>query len=552
MTAPPLGEAPRERHRIADRQLVRVAAVVFVIASLVAVAGPLISYRSDVAQTRDLFRERVAHEARFHADALAKTLRLLAAELSRLARRPEIDPSDPSLESEHLLLDLAHRQSVLFSGVAIVDTAGRVLWSEPKSLRTEDLGPPTWLRALHGTGSAVVEVTSPGRRTLLVAVPVERDGVTKGAVVGVFDPAFESDAAGRVSRDLQLLLVDRSGNLIHPSPAVAGTAPYAEMLARLPSLLEHPGGTSVELGREDLFAAESPVGETGLRVVLVGSESTVTAPVRRRFLGQLLLLMTLQTSAVVLLSIFVQRTYRRFVQMERRAVEQDRLLALGGASSLIAHEVKNSLNGLKAAATVLGDDGDRALPVKTIRAEVDRLQHLASSLLSFGKPATALPRRTDLSVLVEDVVEGLRELPGADEIEITTDLPPGRDAWCDPLLVTTAVHNVVRNAIEAAVAAKDSGRNAQPHVRVALREDDASAIVVVEDDAGGLAPDVAERLFTPFVSGKPSGIGLGLAMARRALEADGCDLTFEPTVGGCRFGVRLPREASAREAREEG
>ncbi|MFO0593563.1 MAG: hypothetical protein U0441_38840, partial [Polyangiaceae bacterium] len=91
--------------------------MVFVIASLVAIAGPLISYRSDVAQTRDLFRERVAHEARFHADALAKTLRLLAAELSRLARRPEIDPSDPSLESKHLLLDLAHRQSVLFSGV---------------------------------------------------------------------------------------------------------------------------------------------------------------------------------------------------------------------------------------------------------------------------------------------------------------------------------------------------------------------------------------------------------------------------------------------------
>lgn len=549
MTSPALGEAPRQRHRIADRQLVRVAAVVFVIASMVAIAGPLISYRSDVAQTRDLFRERVAHEARFHADALAKTLRLLAAELSRLARRPEIDPSDPSLESEHLLLDLAHRQSVLFSGVAIVDTAGRVLWSEPKTLSTEDLGPPTWLRALHGTGSAVVEVTSPVRRTLLVAVPVERGGVTRGAVVGVFDPAFESDAAGRVSRDLQLFLVDRSGNLIHPSPAVAGTAPYADLLAHLPSLLEHPGGTSVELGHEDLFAAESPVGETGLRVVLVGSESTVTAPVRRRFLGQLLLLMTLQTSAVVLLSIFVQRTYRRFVQMERRAVEQDRLLALGGASSLIAHEVKNSLNGLKAAATVLGDDGDRALPVKTIRAEVDRLQHLASSLLSFGKPAAALPRRTDLSVLVDDVVEGLRELPGADEIEIATDLPPGRDAWCDPLLVTTAVHNVVRNAIEAAVAAKDSGRNAQPHVRVALREDDASALVVVEDDAGGLAPDVAERLFTPFVSGKPSGIGLGLAMARRALEAEGCDLLFERTAGGCRFSIRLPREGSAREER---
>jgi signal transduction histidine kinase len=152
-------------------------------------------------------------------------------------------------------------------------------------------------------------------------------------------------------------------------------------------------------------------------------------------------------------------------------------------------------------------------------------------------------------VLVDDVVEGLRELPGADEVALSTDLPPLQDAWCDPLLVTTAVHNVVRNAIEAAVAAKDSGRNAAPRVHVSVRTDETSATVVVEDDAGGLAPEVAERLFTPFVSGKPSGIGLGLAMARRALEAEGCDLTFERTADGCRFGVRLPR---AQTTREEG
>jgi signal transduction histidine kinase len=542
MTSPALAETPRERHRIADRQLVRVAAAAFVIASVVAIAGPLISYRSDVAQTRDLFRERVAQEARFHADELAKTLRLLAAELWRLAQRPEMDPSDPSLEPEHLLLDLAHRGSVLFSGVAVVDTSGRVLWSEPKTLRADDLGPPTWLHALRGGRSAVVEAAGAGRGTLLVAVPVERDGATTGAVVGVFDPAFESEAAGRVSRDLRLLLVDRSGNPIHPAPGAAGTPAYADLLARLPSLLARPHGSTVELGQEDLFAAESPVGQTGLHIVLVGSESTVTAPVRRRFLGQLLVLLTLQTSAVVLLGIFVQRTYRRFVQMERRAVEQDRLVALGGASSLIAHEVKNSLNGLKAAATVLGDDGDRALPVRTIRAEVDRLQHLASSLLSFGRPTTAQPRRTDVSVLVEDVVEGLRELPGADEIAITTELAPGLEAWCDPLLVTTAVHNVVRNAIEAAVAAKDSGRNPRPSVHVSLRGDATSATVAVEDDAGGLAAEVADRLFTPFVSGKPSGIGLGLAMARRALEAEGCDLSYEGMAAGSRFCVRLPRE----------
>jgi signal transduction histidine kinase len=242
-----------------------------------------------------------------------------------------------------------------------------------------------------------------------------------------------------------------------------------------------------------------------------------------------------------LLSIFVQRTYRRFVAMESRAVERDRLIALGGASSLIAHEVRNSLNGLKAAVALIGTDGDRALPVGTIRAEVDRLQHLANSLLLFGKPAAAQPRPTALNELVEDIVAGLRELPGAEEVAITTDLPPQPTIPCDPLLVATALHNVVRNAIEAGILGKDLGRVSAPAVHVALTGTAAEARIVVTDNAGGPAPGVAEHLFTPFVSAKPAGIGLGLAMSRQAMDAQGGALVFERTTDGSRFTLQIRR-----------
>ena len=69
--------------------------------------------------------------------------------------------------------------------------------------------------------------------------------------------------------------------------------------------------------------------------------------------------------------------------------EQERMAALGTAASLIAHEVKNSLNGLKAAAAMQDADGARRLATRTIRGQTDRLAHLATSLLHFGKPARA-------------------------------------------------------------------------------------------------------------------------------------------------------------------
>jgi len=66
------------------------------------------------------------------------------------------------------------------------------------------------------------------------------------------------------------------------------------------------------------------------------------------------------------------------------------------------------------------------------------------------------------------------------------------------------------------------------------------ARVVVEDDGPGVSPQVADRLFRPFVSTKPSG-GLGLAMSRRLARLHGGDVVYEPCEGhGARFVLTLP------------
>jgi signal transduction histidine kinase len=265
---------------------------------------------------------------------------------------------------------------------------------------------------------------------------------------------------------------------------------------------------------------------------------------RRRFLVQFLVLAVAQTAAFFLLSLFLRQTIARTLDAERRAAEAEKLASLGTAASLIAHEVKNSLNGLNAASALIPTDvPELQLPVRTVRAQVDRLKHLASSLLQFSRPHTAQPVRSQLAPLVMEALDALRALPEADEVQLETQVDPALYARCDPLLLATALDNLVRNAIEAAVAAKDLGKVTEPRVRVQLARAGTGARIDVEDNAGG--PPEGFQPFRPFVTSKPRGIGLGLAMARQAVEAQGGRLAFERTEQGSRFSVQLPLSPEA-------
>jgi signal transduction histidine kinase len=296
----------------------------------------------------------------------------------------------------------------------------------------------------------------------------------------------------------------------------------------------------LQVDGRDYFAAATLVGAKGLRLMLLADEEAVTSPIRQRFLLQLVFIAFLQFATLLLFSLYFRRTYRAFLRMETKAAEQEKMAALGAAASLIAHEVKNSLNGLKAAASLLNSAADPVFPARTILGQIDRLGHLASSLLYFGKPAVPQLVRTQLDQLVREVVEGLRVLPEREEVELKLSLDADSEVECDPLLLVTALDNLIRNGIEAAVSAKDLGKIRAPTVTVQTRKLSGEARVIIEDNAGGLPEGFEAHLYEPFVTSKPKGIGLGLSMARRALEQQGGSIMFDRTEGGARFVVGLP------------
>lgn len=524
----------------ADTQLARGVVVAFLLASAVALLGPLISYRSDVEQVRSMLKDRIAQLARAYAEALGRHLAVTQAELVLISGREEMDPArfpDP----EPLLKDFTHYHSALFeTGLLLVDANGHRLWSAPPEiLKTgTDFGREAWFQELLHSQQPVAEVLESGTHQILVAAPVVRGAQLRGAVVGLVDASRSTlPGAPAVGEGTSIIIVDPAGDLLMPNPPAWA---HGERFRReVESLVMLGAGADLELGPTPQIAAASVVPGTNLRLLLSADEEPLIAPMRRRFLLQLIIVASVQTAAVLLLSLFLRQMYRRTLEAERRSVDAEKLAALGAASSLIAHEVKNSLNGLNAAASLLGGGPpEQALPVKTLRGQIDRLKHLATSLLHFGKPASAKRVRTDLAALVRESVKGLRVLPEAEEVSVEIRGDPSLEAECDPLLLATALDNLVRNAIEAAVAAKDLGHNPSPRVTVILRHDPGAARIDVEDNAGGPPADFTP--FQPFVTTKSKGIGLGLSMAKRAMEAQDGTLDFARTAEGSRFTLGLP------------
>jgi two-component system C4-dicarboxylate transport sensor histidine kinase DctB len=108
----------------------------------------------------------------------------------------------------------------------------------------------------------------------------------------------------------------------------------------------------------------------------------------------------------------------------------------------------------------------------------------------------------------------------------------------DPSLLHVVVTNLVVNALEAL----SGGPLERPAIRVAVGKDGSTAQVRVSDNGPGVPGELRPRLFEPFVTGKPSGVGIGLALSRRIALAHGGDLVLERVGPGASFLLTLPVE----------
>jgi PAS domain S-box-containing protein len=224
-------------------------------------------------------------------------------------------------------------------------------------------------------------------------------------------------------------------------------------------------------------------------------------------------------------------------QHQDRVQQTSRLITMGEMASSLAHELnqplaaianycRGSVNHLRAERFELGAV---TAAMEKASSQAERAGTIIRRMRDFVNKRE--PNRA--AVAVADVVS---EAVGFAEIdarkagvaivrEVPADLPP---IYADRVMIEQVVLNLVKNAVEAMHDARDARQ-----VTIAARLDEAGAVEVAVADRGrGFGPEQAEKLFVPFFTTKPEGMGMGLSICRSIVEFHGGRLWAQSSPGG--------------------
>jgi signal transduction histidine kinase len=290
-------------------------------------------------------------------------------------------------------------------------------------------------------------------------------------------------------------------------------------------------------------------------MLIIAARAGIHTP---RFIDLQFLLVTLSGTALLLGAVVTERAEE--AADRRRAEEQlresDAALAramrfavAGELASALAHELNQPMTAVVSylrAAEILArpvTPKDERLQGTLNKAaeEAIRASEVLRRLRDFYRGGDAKHERIAIEEACEAVSRAFQERLRRVGATLDLDIAPGLPVFQgDRTQLEIVLHNLVANAIDAIRHAEVGSRRVA--LRAAARAD--TLILRVEDSGPGIAPEASASLFEPFVTSKPDGMGLGLALSRSLIRARGGELicTRSETLGGACFSVELPPE----------
>jgi signal transduction histidine kinase len=230
----------------------------------------------------------------------------------------------------------------------------------------------------------------------------------------------------------------------------------------------------------------------------------------------------------------------------QRRERANRLMSVDAATAAIAHEIRQPLSTIALNANTALNQVRETPPdlkdVDVMLEEIEAATHRAGAIITsvrelFGTWAEH-KRTVSINEIAEHALALLQHELQVNEVRIRTDLAPDLpDVVADPTQLQQVILNLIKNAVDAMHAVPADNRL----LRMATRAEGSSAVLLTLQDTGtGIPQESRARIFDPFFSTKPSGMGLGLAICRSIIENHGGDLRLtESNASGSTFDMTL-------------
>lgn len=243
------------------------------------------------------------------------------------------------------------------------------------------------------------------------------------------------------------------------------------------------------------------------------------------------------------------RALKELAELRRRLAATERIAAQREIARRVAHEIKNPLAPIRAAVETLRRLRRRNDPAfdeyfeeasQTVLEEVTRIANIVNEFTRFARLPSPVPVEVELTAVIRSVV-GLHR---SDRVAIEVECEPPVTLRADKDQLVQVLTNLLQNALEA-VQGQPDGR-----VWVSVAWENPTVVsgdaerawvrLCVEDNGPGVSPEVREKLFSPYVTTKAGGTGLGLPIVQHIVVEHGGEISYQRGDRGARFVVRLP------------
>ncbi|MEM2102664.1 MAG: PAS domain S-box protein [Candidatus Bathyarchaeia archaeon] len=247
-----------------------------------------------------------------------------------------------------------------------------------------------------------------------------------------------------------------------------------------------------------------------------------------------------------MLEVLVEKRTKQLKEAQEQLLKAERLAAIGQVAAMVGHDLRNPLTGIAGAAyylkTKLGSKMDKKSKemVELIEKDIEYANNIISDLLDYSREVRLEVNVANPKLLLDKALSILK-IPS--NIKVTIDTQDEPTLKVDVEKIKRVFVNIIKNAVDA----MPNGGN----LTIKSKRKNGNVEIILTDTGMGMSKDVLEKIWTPFFTTKAKGMGLGLPICKRIIEAHGGNISVESVVGkGTKFTVTIPLEPP--QSRDEG